>query len=137
MTPDLQKMAAQLASLGDGDPAKQAELLAKALGGSAKAGKALGVQLPKGGTALQNYKALMAKLAPQLDKATSGQASLADIGERWDATLANLQLQLAGFLEKLAPVASSSWTTSSRCSSPSWTRRAPSWRTCSAGCRRP
>lgn len=106
MTPDLQKMAAQLASLGDGDPAKQAELLAKALGGSAKAGKALGVQLPKGGTALQNYKALMAKLGPQLDKATSGQASLADVGERWDATLANLQLQLAGFLEKLAPVVS-------------------------------
>jgi hypothetical protein len=106
ITPNLQTMAAQLASLGDGDPAKQAELLAKALGGSSKAAKTLGVQLPKGGSALENYQALVKKLGPQLDKATSGQASLADVGERWDATLANLQLQLAGFLEKLAPVVS-------------------------------
>lgn len=107
ITPNLQEMAAQLASLGDGDPVKQAELLAKALGGNAKAAKQLGVALPKGATGIQAYKALMASLAPQLDKATAGQASLADVGERWDATLANLQLQLAGFLEKLAPVVSS------------------------------
>lgn len=106
IVPNLQKMSAQLASLGDGDVAGQADLIAKALGGSSKAAKALGVVLPKGGTALQNYQALMKQLGPQLDKATSGQASLADVGERWDATLANLQLQLAGFLEKLAPVVS-------------------------------
>lgn len=106
ITPDLQKMAAQLASLGDGDPVKQSELLAKALAGNAKAAKALGIQLPKGATGLEAYAAIAAQLGPQLDKATSGQASLADVGDRWDATLANLQLQLAGFLDKLAPVIS-------------------------------
>jgi hypothetical protein len=50
--------------------------------------------------------ALSAQLAPQLDAATSGTASLADVGERWDATLANLQLELAGYLDQLAPVIS-------------------------------
>lgn len=106
ITPDLQTMAAQLASLGDGDPVKQAELLAKALAGNAKAAKALGIVLPKGGTGLENYARIVKQLKPQLDKATGGQASLADVGDRWDATLANLQLKLAGFLEKLAPVIS-------------------------------
>jgi hypothetical protein len=106
ITPDLQEMAAQLASLGDGDPVKQAELLAKALSGNAKAAKQLGVALPKGAGPMQVYAALMAKLGPKLDTATSGTASLADVGERWDATLSNLQIQLAGFLDKLAPVVS-------------------------------
>src|SRR6188768_130268 len=46
IVPNLDEMAAQLASLGDGNVAGQAELLAKALGGSSKAAKALGVQLP-------------------------------------------------------------------------------------------
>jgi hypothetical protein len=107
-TPKLTEMAAQLASLGDGDPEKQAELLAKALGGSAKAAKALGVVLPKGKdvTPMETYAALVEQLAPQLDEATSGTASLADVGDRWDATLANIQLELAGFLEQLAPVVS-------------------------------
>jgi hypothetical protein len=106
VTPQFTEMAAQLASLGDGDPEKQADLLAKALGGSAKAAKALGIVLPKGKdvTPMQTYAAIMKQLAPKLKEATSGQASLADVGERWDATLANLQLELAGFLEQLAPV---------------------------------
>jgi phage-related protein len=104
--PGFQKLAAQLASLGDGDPAAQAELLAKAMGGNAKAAKALGIQLPKGVSGMEAYAAIVAQLGPQLDQATAGQASLSDVGERWDATLANLQLQLAGFLDQLAPVAS-------------------------------
>ena len=107
-------MAAQLASLGDGDPVKQAELLAKALGGNAKAAKALGIALPKGADGPGGLRAtLMAQLEPQLDKATAARRRLADVGERWDATLGNLQLQLAGFLEKLAPVVMR------RCSTPS------------------
>ncbi len=106
ITPNLQEMAAQLASLGDGDPVKQAELLAKALAGNAKAAKALGIVLPKGAKGLDAYAAIAKQLGPQLDKATGGQASLADVGERWDATLANLQIQLGGMLDKLAPVIS-------------------------------
>lgn len=105
-TPDLVEMSAKLASLGDGDPAKQAELLAKALGGSSKAAKALGIVLPKGQTGMKAYASLMAQLAPKLDKATDGQASLADVGERWDAQMSNLQISLAGMLDKLAPVIS-------------------------------
>jgi phage-related protein len=105
-TPQLQRMAAQLASLGDGDPAAQAELLAKAIGGNAKAAKALGVALPKGATGMAAWAAIAAQLGPQLDEATGGTASLADVGERWGAVMANLQLKLAGFLESLAPVVS-------------------------------
>jgi hypothetical protein len=103
--PSVQKMAAQLASLGDGNVAGQADLLAKAMAGNAKAAKALGVTLPKGVTGLAALEAITAQLAPQLDEATSGTASLADVGDRWGAVTANLQLQLAGFLESLAPVA--------------------------------
>jgi hypothetical protein len=106
ITPDTQRWAAQLASLGDGDPAAQAELIAKALAGNAKAAKALGIELPKGVTGMAAYQAIAAQLGPQLDQATAGTASLADVGERWDATLANLQLELAGYLDQLAPVIS-------------------------------
>ena len=106
MTPELALMGAQLASLGDGDPEKQAALLAKALGGSTKAAKELGVALPAGVGPMKAYRILTEQLAPKLEKATSGTASLADVGDRWDATMGNLQLQLAGFLEKLAPVIS-------------------------------
>jgi hypothetical protein len=104
-TPRMQKLAAQLASLGDGDPAGQAELIARAMDGNAKAAKALGVELPKGVRGMEAFELIAAQLGPQLDAATSGTASLADVGDRWDATLANLQLELAGFLDQLAPIA--------------------------------
>jgi hypothetical protein len=106
VTPNMTELAAKLASLGDGDPEKVATQLAAALKGSTKAAAALGVELPKGAKGMAAYEAIMAQLAPKVAEATSGQASLADVGERWDATLANLQLQLAGFLDSLAPVIS-------------------------------
>jgi hypothetical protein len=106
VTPAMTELAAKMASLGDGNPEAVAKQLAAALKGSTKAAGALGVELPKGAKGLEAYTAIMAQLGPQIDQATSGTRSLADVGATWDATLTDLQLELAGYLDTLAPVIS-------------------------------
>jgi hypothetical protein len=95
VTPSMTELAAKLASLGDGNPEAVAKQLAAALKGSSKAAGALGVELPKGAKGMEAYAAIVAQLGPELDKATAGSRSLAD-----------LQLEMAGYLDQLAPVIS-------------------------------
>lgn len=106
VTPSMTELAAKLASLGDGNPEAVAKQLAAALKGSSKAAGALGVELPKGAKGMEAYAAIVAQLGPELDKATAGSRSLADVSATWDATLADLQLEMAGYLDQLAPVIS-------------------------------
>jgi phage-related protein len=104
VVPGMTELAAKLSSLGQGSPEQVADQLAKALSGSARAAKELGIELPKGAKGMDAYNAIMGQLGPKAAAATAGTKSLSDVSATWDAMLANLQLELAGYLDELAPV---------------------------------
>jgi hypothetical protein len=104
VVPDLTELVAQYSALRDEDPATSAATFAQALKGSSKAAAKLGVELPKGAKGLEAYDAILAQLGPKLDAATSSGRGVADTWASWDAMTKNLQIELGGMLDELAPV---------------------------------
>lgn len=104
VVPDMTALVAKYSALRDLDPATSAALFAQALKGSSKAAAKLGVELPKGAKGLEAYDAILAQLGPKLDDATGGSRSAADAFASWDAFTKNLQIELGGMLDQLAPV---------------------------------
>ena len=105
MAPDLIKAAAGFSSLTGTDAAGSADLIAKALGGSAKAAKTLGIELKKGATPAENYAAIMDKWGPLAEDAAEGTGSLADQQAVLDAKMSNLSTGFGEFLDSaLTPI---------------------------------
>jgi phage-related protein len=94
----LTKAAAGYSALTGKDAAESGDIFAKALAGSAKAAKELGVEFTKGMTPAQRMQALMAKWGPLADDAANGTRSLADEQATFDAQMSNLQTTVGGFL---------------------------------------
>jgi phage-related protein len=105
MTPNLIKAAAAFSALTGTDAAGSSKLIAQALGGNAKAAKALGVEFKKGATPAENYAAIMAKFGPLADDAANGTRSLADEQDTLNAQISDISTTFGGFLnDALVPI---------------------------------
>jgi hypothetical protein len=100
ITPALTEASAAYSALSGKDAKEAGDLFAKALGGSAKAAKELGVEFTKGMTPAQRMEAIMAKWGPLAEDAATGTRSLADEQATFDAQMANIQVTLGGFLNQ-------------------------------------
>jgi phage-related protein len=105
MTPGLLTAAAAFSALTGKDPATAADTIAKALGGSAKAAKALGIEFKKGETPAQRYADIMKKFGPLAKDAADGTRTLTDEQDTLDAKMADLSTTLGGFVnDALLPI---------------------------------
>jgi hypothetical protein len=100
LTPLLLEGAAAYSSLTGKDAKTAGDLFAKALGGSAKAAKELGVEFKKGMTPAQRTQAIMAKWGPLAEEAANGTRSLADEQATLDAKMSDLSTSVGGFLDQ-------------------------------------
>jgi phage-related protein len=105
MVPALTQAAAGYSALTGKTPQEAGALLAKALGGSAKAAKELGIEFTATMTPADRVNAIMAKYGPLATEAATGTRSLADEQATFDAQMSNLSTTFGGFLSSaLTPV---------------------------------
>jgi hypothetical protein len=98
IVPALTEAAAGYSALTGKDAATSGDLFAKALAGSSKAAKELGVEFTKGMTPAERMQAVMAKWGPLAQDAANGTRSLSDEQATFDAQMANVQTTVGGFL---------------------------------------
>jgi hypothetical protein len=98
IVPALTEAAAGYSALTGKDAATSGDLFAKALSGSSKAAKELGVEFKKGMTPAQRMQALMAKWGPLADDAANGTRSLSDEQATFDAQMTNIQTTVGSFI---------------------------------------
>jgi hypothetical protein len=105
MTPGLLTAAAAFSALTGTDAAGSADLIAKALGGSAKAAHKLGIEFKKGETPAQRYSDIMKKFGPLAKDAADGTRTLTDEQDTLDAKMSDLTTTLGGFVnDALLPI---------------------------------
>jgi hypothetical protein len=98
IVPDLTEAAAAYSAMTGKDAATAGDLMAKALGGSSKAAKELGIEFRKGMTPAERAQAVMAKFGPLAKEAADGTRSLADEQGTFNAQMENIQIAVGGFL---------------------------------------
>jgi hypothetical protein len=107
MTPALTTAAAAYGSLTGADAQAAGDLFGKALGGSQKAAKELGVELVKGATPAENYTAIMAKWGPLAKETAGATDDLTTEQEKFDAKVEDIQTSVGSLITKaLGPLLS-------------------------------
>lgn len=97
--------ASALALVKDEDPSTLLDQIAKAMGGNAKAAKALGVELIDTKDPAVQFRNIMSQLAPTLDSVTSGGKDVEQqqkkLGAQWETLQANVGQLVEGPLTDL------------------------------------
>lgn len=92
--PEAAKAAGALALIREEDPSAILDLIAKSAGGSERAAKNLGVALIDTKDPAEQFRNIMAQLAPQIDAVTSGEKDVeqqqAKLGAQWETLQANV-----------------------------------------------
>jgi hypothetical protein len=96
--PQLTAMAALYAATNDLAPDRAADLMGKALAGSTKAAKALGVEIDKNMTPQERYNALFEKFGPAAQEAAKQSGSTADAQEELGAIISDVSTTFGEFL---------------------------------------
>lgn len=102
---DAASAASALALVKDEDPSTLLDQIAKAMGGNAKAAKALGVALIDTKDPAVQFRNIMSQLAPTLDSVTSGGKDVEQqqkkLGAQWETLQANVGQLVEGPLTDL------------------------------------
>ena len=103
--PQAASAAAALSLIRDEDPSTLMDLISKAMGGSARAAKELGVSLIDTKDPAEQFRNIMSQLAPQLDQVTQGGKDVEQqqrkLGAQWETLQANVGQLVEGPLTDL------------------------------------